>query len=95
LHSKLQSAGAQKGIVFSSSGFQSGAIKFADAHGIATIQLTEGKSNYFTKSADGNMEPPPWVKIEPIIGWLIQGNHYSIVSRNHPEYLREFLANEN
>ncbi|MHB8880429.1 MAG: restriction endonuclease [Thermodesulfovibrionales bacterium] len=92
LHSKMQSIGAHKGMVFSTSGFQSGALKFAKAHGIATIHVVDGRSNYSTRSFGPPAEPPPWANIEPIIGWLINGNHRSLVSRQHPEYLRKFLT---
>ena len=94
LHSKLLSVGAQKGMVFSTSGFQSGALDFAKAHGIATIQVAEGKTSYFTKSLEGPSEPPPWANIEPVIGWLIDGNSHAVVSRMHPEYLSRALTNE-
>ncbi len=94
LHSKLLSVGAQKGMVFSSSGFQSGALEFAKAHGIATVQLAEGRTSYFTKSLGGPSEPPPWANIEPVIGWLIDGNRHSVASRQHPEYLRHALIDE-
>ncbi|HEY6095791.1 MAG TPA: restriction endonuclease [Gallionellaceae bacterium] len=94
LYAKLLSLGAQKGVVFSTSGFQSGALEFAEAHGIATVQLTEGRTSWFTKSLDGPTEPPPWANIDPIIGWLIHGTSHSIVSRQHPEYLRSALTNE-
>ena len=39
LHDKLESLGYQKGILISTSGFQSGAKQYADKHGIALIQL--------------------------------------------------------
>ena len=39
LNSKIQSYGAHKGILVSSSNFQSGAKEFAKAHGIALIQV--------------------------------------------------------
>lgn len=94
LHSKLLSLGAQKAIIFSTSGFQSGALEFAKVHGISTIQLVEGRTNYFTRSLDGPSEPPPWANIEPIIGWLIYDNCHSIVSRKHSEYLLRALTNE-
>ncbi|MGH7147819.1 MAG: restriction endonuclease [Nitrospiraceae bacterium] len=94
LHSKLLSVGAQKGMVFSTSGFQSGALEFAKAHGIATIQVAEGRTSYFTKSLSGPSEPPPWANIEPVIGWLIDGNSHAVVSRQHPEYLSRALTNE-
>ncbi len=93
LHSKLLSVGAQKGMVFSTSGFQSGALEFAKAHGIATIQIAEGRTSYFTRSFDGPSEPPPWANIEPVIGWLIDGGSHAMVSRQHPEYLSRALTN--
>lgn len=39
LANKLQSIGAQKGILISTSGFQSGAAQYAKVHGIALIQI--------------------------------------------------------
>lgn len=39
LYSKLNSLGAQKGIIIATSGFQSGTVEFAQEHGIALIQV--------------------------------------------------------
>ncbi|MDL2232327.1 restriction endonuclease [Ruminococcaceae bacterium OttesenSCG-928-L11] len=50
LYDKLRACGAQKGILISSSNFQSGAITYATQHGIALVQLTESSNQYFTKS---------------------------------------------
>lgn len=50
LYDKLRACGAQKGILVSSSNFQSGAITYATQHGIALIQLTEAGSQYETRS---------------------------------------------
>lgn len=41
VYSNLCAIGAQKGIVISTSNFQTGAIRFASKHGIALIQLTK------------------------------------------------------
>ena len=41
MYDKIRATGAQKGILISTSGFQSGAIKYASEHGIALIQITE------------------------------------------------------
>lgn len=49
LHEKVQSIGAQKEILISTSNFQSGAIQYASIHGIALIQLTEADINYETR----------------------------------------------
>ncbi|MCR6523058.1 restriction endonuclease [Lysinibacillus capsici] len=46
LHTKIQSIGAQKGILITTSNFQSGAIEYAKIHGIALIQLTEADIHY-------------------------------------------------
>lgn len=49
LYSKVQSLGAQKGILISTSHFQLGAIEYAKKHGIELIQLTEASVNYETR----------------------------------------------
>jgi hypothetical protein len=51
LHSKMQSVGAQKGVMFATADFQYGAIAFAATHGIALIRVTEGRFLYETRSA--------------------------------------------
>ena len=43
LHDKLHSTGAHKGIIFSTSGFQDGAVQYALRHKIALITLLPGK----------------------------------------------------
>lgn len=53
LEAKLRDVGAHKGMMFSTSGFQSGAIKYAGGKGIATITVIEGKWLYETRSACG------------------------------------------
>lgn len=51
LHSKLESIGAHKGILLSTSGFQSGAVEFAKAHGIALIQVYDYKCEHLSHSS--------------------------------------------
>ena len=46
LNSKILSIGAHKGILISTSNFQSGAIEYAGKHGIALIQITEAATKY-------------------------------------------------
>lgn len=43
LNDKVRCLGANKGILIASSGFQSGAIKYAKAHGIALLQIVNGE----------------------------------------------------
>jgi hypothetical protein len=56
LHQKLQSTGAQKAVLASSSGFQRGAIDFAAAHGIALVRIVDYSVLFETKAVD---TPPP------------------------------------
>lgn len=61
LHSKVQSVGAQKGVMFSTSHFKSGALEFAKTHGIALVFVTEGRLTIERRSAD---DLPPLSKEE-------------------------------
>ena len=49
LFDKLRACGAQKGILVSSSNFQSGAITYATQHGIALVQLTESGNQIYSR----------------------------------------------
>ena len=69
LEAKLRDVGAHKGMLFSTSGFQSGALKYADARGIATVTVVAGKWLYETKASGGGpVEPPPWVHFDAYAG---------------------------
>jgi hypothetical protein len=50
LYSRLHSLGAQKGILLSTAGFQSGAIDFAKAHGIALVQVFDTHEKWYSHS---------------------------------------------
>lgn len=52
LADKVRTLGAQKGILLSTSGFQSGAIKYAKEHGIALIQVFDTRVNFYSHSAE-------------------------------------------
>ena len=94
LHAKLKSLGAQKGMLFSTSQFQSGAVEYASAHGIALVEVATGVSNWHTRSA-GPTVPPPWGHFPKYIGWLCVENTRSLLSEDHPEYTRAFLGLNN
>jgi restriction system protein len=89
LHSKIQSTGAQKGILFSTSGFQSGAIEFAKAHGIALIQVSDGRTMMLAKAQ--SFDPDSHLA-RPVAGWLHQDSSIGLVSWDFGDYLREFLS---
>ncbi|MEN6620310.1 MAG: restriction endonuclease [Smithella sp.] len=98
LHDKVHVLGAQKGMLFSTVGFQSGAIQYARQQGIALVRVAEGKSCYETRSADGLHEPPPWANIPKYIGWITQEKEngavgMSSIAPNRTEYFLD-LFNE-
>jgi len=94
-HGKMQSLSAQKGIFFTTSGYQKGAIEYAKKHSIALVQVVDGKSLYITKGAGGeNASPPSWVRLPKYAGWLVNltkdnQTSYSLV---RPEIQKEFLG---
>ncbi len=52
LHDRVRSTGAQKAMLFTTSGFQSGALTYARSHGIALIVVRPGRMLYRTNSKD-------------------------------------------
>lgn len=51
LHRKLESIGAQKGILISTSDFQSGAVEYGKAHGISLIKAEDYHFEYLSHSS--------------------------------------------
>ena len=97
LYDRLRATGSHKGILVASTSFQSGAIKYAKAHGIALIQITDGRMSYVTKSHAQTGKPPSWVKFPEYVGWLTSltetgAVRRSVVSAEIPEYLSRFLS---
>lgn len=95
----VQSLGAQKGILISTSNFQSGAIEYAKTHGIALIQMTEAGTNIETRDRMNiimNSGRKPFNYGKPYSGVLIRkgeiaGISCSYLSRNNIT-LEEFLV---
>lgn len=92
LHAKLRSVGAQKAMLFSIAGFQSGALEYAASHGIALVQLAHGSSTWFTKSIGPAMAPPPELGIPEFVGWWFDGDRRSVISKENGEITREALG---
>lgn len=63
LEGKLRDVGAHKGMMFSTGGFQSGALEYASVRGIATLTFIDGKAPYETRDRGPSPEPPPWVDL--------------------------------
>jgi len=69
LEAKLRDVGAHKGMLFSTSGFQKGALQYAAAHGVATVAVVRGKWLYETRAVGSGLAgPPPWVQLDPYAG---------------------------
>lgn len=66
LHRKLESIGAHKGILISTSDFQSGAIEYAKVHGIALIKAEDYHFEYLCHSSgrQNNNEDDPFCYAE-------------------------------
>jgi restriction system protein len=59
LHDRLRSVGGHKGFVVATTSFQSGAVEYAQQHGIALVQVVGGHVMYIRASADANHLPLP------------------------------------
>ena len=97
LEAKLRDVGAHKGMLFSTSGFQKGALQYAAAHGVATVAVVCGKWLYETKAAgSGPAEPPPWVRLDPYAGIRMtptdKGVSCHAIDLAHVDALREWLS---
>lgn len=68
LYTKMQSIGAQKGILISTSGFQRDAVKFAKAHGIALWQVFDNRIKHISNSASR--------EIPLAMVWQMEVEHY-------------------
>jgi restriction system protein len=99
LHQKIQSIGAHKGIVCSTSDFQRGALEYAKKHGIACIKVAESRMLVQTRSADRepvSQEYCDFFGLPKISGYL---NEYgangtircSIVDKKHLAYIERIL----
>jgi len=99
LYDNLRALGAQKGILISTSNFQSGAIEYAKIHGIALIQLVEAGEQYCCRGKFNVIINRPYVPYNagcPYIGVLqrksdIAGITCSFLS-NGSNALKEFIV---
>lgn len=69
LDAKVRDVGAHKGILFSTSGFQSGALEYSRVHGLATVAVVKGTWLYMTRAEhSAPVEPPPWARFDRFAG---------------------------
>jgi restriction system protein len=95
LWAKLQDVKAHKAMLFSTSGFQRGALEYAAAYGIATVVFVDGQSLYMTKGMGGRARAPAWAALPPFAGILVRQKEDTINGRTidvgHLEALSEWL----
>lgn len=102
LHQKLQSVGAQKGVLVSTAPFQRGALDFALAHGIALVTVTEGRFTFETKAATKPTTPTREETQNRFGLPIFVGHVYSngdtpgsvgvtLMSPDYPDYLERLL----
>jgi len=72
LEQKVQSTGSQKGMIFSTSPFQSGAIEFAKDHGIALVQVHWGKKRVFVTNEQGAVLLEPTEEEKLLDAWTAE-----------------------
>jgi restriction endonuclease Mrr len=92
LHAKIQSTGAQKGVVVAASGFQSGALEYARVHGIACVRLVDDAWTYLTRTMSAErLSPSP---TRTYTGYVItagpKGYSFAMLTGS-PDNVREIL----
>ena len=97
LKARLLDVGAHKGMLFSTSGFQKGALKYATAHRIAAIAVVDGRWLYETKNiGSGLVEPPPWERFDAYAGIRMTSTEAGIschtIGLEQVEALKEWFA---
>ena len=83
IYAKLGAVEAHKAMVFSTSGFQSGAIKYATSKKIALVTLVDGSFLYQTRSADSSdtdAPPPPWANLPDFAGIFMESTEGGVIS---------------
>jgi len=87
LYDRIRALGAHKGMIFSTAGFQSGAIKYAKAHGIALVEINEGRTEYGSRGPGETFRIPPWYQGR-VVG-ISDDDHitYNLIERSEPEIL--------
>lgn len=78
LYSKIQDVDAHKTIIFSTSGFQSGALSYSKEKGIACVTFLNEDYNYETRDISGGHKPPSWIKFPKYAAIFIEKNDNSI-----------------
>ena len=94
LEAKRIDVGAHKAMIFSTGGFQSGALQYAGSRGIATVTFLDGRFLYETR---GRMpaSPPPWVILPRFAAMMLREKDKQIMCSGiggSDDSLREWIT---
>ncbi len=94
LYDKLRAIGAQKGILVTTSFFQSGAIEYASSHGIALVQIIDGKLTYEVRCYDPKdiKYPDDLPKFAARAQYRVNETSIGSCDVIHTKYISEFIA---
>ncbi len=73
LFDRVRAVGGHKGMIFSTSRFQRGAIQYAQAHGVALVEIADGRTCYVTRGYEADQDLPAGVPLR--VGWLMSLSH--------------------
>jgi restriction system protein len=79
LRDRLRAVGGQKGMIFSTAPFQSGAVRYARAHGIALVLVANGSVGYMSRTFGGQSSPLPF-DVPDFSQWIIITNDEGQIS---------------
>jgi len=91
LRDKVGALSAHKGMLFSTAGFQKGALEYGDKHKIALVQIARGETTWFTRDAGPKKPAPASACIPKYVGWWHDRGSWSVLSKTKGEYTREAL----
>lgn len=92
LHTKMQSTGAQKGVLVAASGFQRGALQYAKAHGIACVRLVDDAWTYLSRTTTAQRTAPRPARIYTGYAITSDDDDYTFVMlTGSPETARNVL----
>ena len=99
LESKLRDVSAQKGMLFSTSGFQLGAVEFARTKHIATITVVEGHWLYETRSIGvGPVAGPSRAEVDAYAGIRLAKTATGLschrIDKAQPDAIGDWLAGD-
>lgn len=95
LHRKIESVGAHKGILITTSNFQSGAIDYAQKHGIALIKAEDNDfKNISYSNGDKEMIDDPFIIPEKLMPDYVAYDYTSETAEPHKVFPTKTMVKE-